>query len=254
MLAMRAIAAKDLKQLRQDQWAVIVLMLMPLAVMAFVKDTYRLALAGQGFHSLNGAEQAVPGMSTMFSFFLVSWTGAQFFREKIQGSWERWLTTPNPRWGIFAGKAAPSLVVAVTQQAVLFIGGGWLFGLRVRGSLLGVALIALALVVAMVTFSLAGLICCHNMNQLNVIANLGTIVLAGLGGALTPLAALPAWARHLAPVTPTYWAMRGYRSTILLGQGLGSAFLPVLVLGAMAAGFALIAAWRFRYSEFAFAV
>jgi ABC-2 type transport system permease protein len=88
-----------------------------------------------------------------------------------------------------------------------------------------------------------------NANQLNVFANLGGAALAGLGGALVPLSTLPGWARAVAPATPSYWAMRGFRSVILDGDGIGDVVAPVVALLAFAAVFALIAAVRFRFDE-----
>jgi len=57
------------------------------------------------------------------------------------------------------------------------------------------------------------------------------------------------WARAVAPATPSYWAMRGFRSVILDGDGIGDVVAPVVALLAFAAVFALIAAVRFRFDE-----
>ena len=48
-----------------------------------------------------------------------------------------------------------------------------------------------------------------------------------------PFNLLPAWARAIAPVTPTYWAMRGMRSVVLDGQGIGGVALPCAALVGM---------------------
>jgi ABC-2 type transport system permease protein len=85
--------------------------------------------------------------------------------------------------------------------------------------------------------------------QLNAATNIGTMVFAGLGGAIAPLAVLPQWARTLAPVTPSYWAMRGFRSVTLSNGDLGSVALPVGVLLSFAAAFAILAGLRFRAEE-----
>jgi hypothetical protein len=50
-------------------------------------------------------------------------------------------------------------------------------------------------------------------------ANFGGVALAGLGGALVPPSALPGWAEAVASGTPSYWAMRGFRSVILDSDG-----------------------------------
>ena len=85
--------------------------------------------------------------------------------------------------------------------------------------------------------------------QLNALANLGAIVLAGIGGALAPSTALPGWAKAIAPITPSYWAMRGFRSVILGPGGLADVVTPIAVLLAFAAAFVMVAAARFRVEE-----
>jgi ABC-2 type transport system permease protein len=62
------------------------------------------------------------------------------------------------------------------------------------------------------------------------------MVFGGIGGTLTPPVLLPPWARTIAPATPSYWAMRGFRSVILDGGGLSSAWVSIVVLIAFAAG------------------
>jgi ABC-2 type transport system permease protein len=85
--------------------------------------------------------------------------------------------------------------------------------------------------------------------QLNALGNLGALLLAGLGGALTPIPSLPAWARAIAPGTPSYWAMRGFRSVVLDGAGVGAVLLPSAMLLAFAAGLGTVAATRFRVDQ-----
>jgi ABC-2 type transport system permease protein len=78
---------------------------------------------------------------------------------------------------------------------------------------------------------------------------MGAIVFAGLGGAIVPITVLPGWARAVAPVTPTYWAMRGFRAVLLKHDTLSGVWLSVVVLLAFAVFFALVAATRFSFEE-----
>ena len=71
---------------------------------------------------------------------------------------------------------------------------------------------------------------CRTAQQANAFAYLGMVLFGAIGGAFVPFSVLPAWARAIAPVTPTYWAMRGMRSVILEGRGLGGVALPAAVL------------------------
>ena len=90
---------------------------------------------------------------------------------------------------------------------------------------------------------------CRSVMQLNALATIGAFTLAGLGGALTPIASLPGWARAVAPAMPSYWAMRGFRSVILDGKGIGAVVLPVAVLLAFTAAFTAVTIARFRLDE-----
>jgi ABC-2 type transport system permease protein len=85
--------------------------------------------------------------------------------------------------------------------------------------------------------------------QLNAATNLGAMLLGGIGGAVTPVYLLPLWAQRIAPATPTYWAMRGFRSVIIDGGGFASIALPVGILAVFSAGFTIIAAKQFGVEE-----
>jgi len=75
------------------------------------------------------------------------------------------------------------------------------------------------------------------------------VLFGAIGGALVPISVLPHWARTIAPGTPTYWVMRGFRSVILDGRGIGAVMAPVAVLGAMTVMFAVVALRRLRFDE-----
>ena len=72
------------------------------------------------------------------------------------------------------------------------------------------------------------------MQQLNAVTNLGTMLLAGLGGALVPVMELPKWVQPVAVVSPVNWAMEGYRDTILDGGGVGDVVLSLAAMAGLA--------------------
>jgi hypothetical protein len=61
--------------------------------------------------------------------------------------------------------------------------------------------------------------------------------------------ALPDWARTIAPATPTYWVMRGFRPVILDGSSLSAILLPTVVLISMGLAFAAVSLTRFRFAD-----
>jgi ABC-2 type transport system permease protein len=244
-----AIARHELRLLRSDPAFFIIFTTMPLMVMAFIKPAFRFALEAEGQVGVNGAEQAVPGVSVMFSLFLVGNVGFSFFREHGWGTWERLRASFASPAEVMAGKVVVPLLQAALQLVVLFGLGGILYGLKVRGSVVGLALVAATFCICLVSIGLALLAVCRSVMQLNALSNLGAMVLAGVGGALAPATALPGWARAMSPAVPSYWAMRGFRSVILDRGGIGDVLLPMVVLLGFAFVSVLIAARRFRFDE-----
>jgi ABC-2 type transport system permease protein len=243
-----ALVRHELRVMMADKESLIVLTAMPLVMMAFFKPVARLALVAEN-PTANGSEFTVPGMTTMFAFFLVGFIGFSFFAERQWNTWERLRASPATNVEILVGKVVPSVLLCLVQQASLFTAGYVLFGMRVRGSVLGLALVSLALTICLVSVGVLAAATLRTQQQLNAISNLGSMILAGISGALVPLSVLPAWARTIAPIAPQYWAMRGFRSTILDGGGVSSVLLPVavlLVIATLAGGIALL---RFRFDD-----
>ena len=56
-------------------------------------------------------------------------------------------------------------------------------------------------------------------------------------------------AQAAAPLVPTYWAMRGFRSVAVDGAGLADVALVVGVLTAFTVGFLVVALLRFRVED-----
>ena len=245
----RALAAHEFRIAFADPGTLIFLIVMPVLMMAFMKPLFRLSLQAEGVAGANGAEQAVPGMAVMFAAFGAGYAGFSFFREHGWNTWERLRASAASPLEIVGGKLVTPLFVTLAQLLVLFVLGVWLFGLAVPGSPLGLALVSLTLALSLVAFGIAITAVSSTMQQLNVFANVGAILFATLGGALTPLSVMPGWVEAIAPATPTFWAMEGYQSVILDGAGLWDVVPDSLALLGFTALFALLAVTRFRFDE-----
>ena len=243
-----ALIRHDVRLQWADKASIISLTVMPLVMMAFFKPLARLALTRED-PTANGSEYTVPAMTTLFAFFLVGFVGFSIFSEHRWNTWERLRASQASNVEIIIGKVVPAIALCLVQQLVLFGAGYAFLGLRVRGSILGVVAVCLALSLCLVALGVLMAALLKTEQQLNALSNLGAMVLAGISGALVPLSVLPAWARTVAPVTPQYWAMRGFRAVILDGEGLGAVALPVAVLLALGAAAAALALVRFRFDE-----
>lgn len=245
-----AMARHDLRILRRDPVFLVIFTIMPIGFMAFTKGAFGAAMAIRYPESgINGAEQVVPGAAVLFSGFLVGNLGFAVFREHGWATWERLRASHLETWELMLGKSiAPILALAV--QLIVMLGlGSIIFDLHIRGSIAAFVLIAAMLAVVEVALGFMLLAICRSILQLNAATNLGAMMLAGIGGAVTPVYLLPTWAQRVTPATPTYWAMRGFRSVIIGTGGLGAVALPVAVLGGFTVAFAVIAALRFGVEE-----
>ena len=243
-----SLARNTIELYLSDPAPLLVFILMPIGLMAFLAPASRALLVAQGYVNAGGAEQAVPGMTVMFSFFVIGVIGVQFFREQGWGTWDR-LRIASGIAEILMGKIAPGLLLLAAQLAVVFGTGSLLFHLHVAGSVAALVLVAAAFAVCIMALTMALISWCKTLDQLNVLANVSAILLSGLGGSFTPVSELPRWAQAAARGSPAYWAMQGMRGIILDGGGMRTALSTCAALACFAGLFTLLTAVRFNARE-----
>lgn len=244
-----AIARHEFRVMFDDPSTLVFLVGMPLLMMAFMKPLFELSLVAEGFVGANGAEQAVPGMAAMFAGFSAGFAGFSFFREHGWATWERLRASAASTVEIMTGKLLPTFVVAAVQLLGLFALGVVLFDLEISGSVVALTVVSVALSLALLSFGVAVTALSRTSQQLNAFVNVGGLVFATLGGALTPLSVMPGWVQDIAPITPTYWAMESYRTILLEAGGLDDIVGNAVVMVLFAAGFATIAVTKFRFED-----
>jgi ABC-2 type transport system permease protein len=226
----RAVARHQLVLLRRAPGPVISYTVMPLLLIGLLEPV-QVELTGS---ATAGAVRAATGMLVMFCLFMTGVVGSGLVQERLWGTAERLASTPLQQLGFLTGKASPLLAVLLAQQAAVL---GWAaVAYRFDPARCALALatvgVAWAICVLGCGILVAGLV--RTMSQLGAVKDIGTLTLAGLGGAVIPVEALPGWAGTLAPVSPAYWAMRGYRQAL---AGLGP-FDPWPVVVLLAVGVA----------------
>jgi ABC-2 type transport system permease protein len=243
------ILAHELRLARRDPLPVLVLVIFPVITMAFLKPAFRPALVQAGHPQANGAEQVVPGQAVMSGFFVVSLMTFAFFSEHAGATWDRLRASAATPLEIVVGKSLPRIAMSIAQFVGIFAAGVWLFDLKIGGPSLALVPLITAFAICLVLLGVAVTAICRTAQQANAFAIVGMVLFGGIGGALVPFDVLPGWAQALAPTTPTYWAMRGFRSVILDGQSLGGIAAPVGILAAMSVVFALVALRRLRFDD-----
>lgn len=244
-----AIFKHEMRVILTDPSTAIFIVAMPLLMVALMKNLFAQSLLAEGYTGTNGSEFAVPGMAVSFAAFSVGYAGFSFFRDHGWGTWERLRATSATSADILTGKVMPTVLVTVLQLGLLFALGGPLFGLRVTGSVAGVAALVVVLALALCAFGMLVTAVTRTMNQLNAVGSVGGMVMAMLGGSWIPVSTMPGWAQTLAPALPTYWAMEGFRDLVLDGAGFTDVLPNIAVLAAFGLAFTALAAWRFRFEE-----
>ena len=210
-----AIVRHELRLMVRDPLPLLILVVFPLIMMSFLKPAFRLALVANGYPHANGAEQVVPGQAVLNGFYIVGMTSFAFFSEYGWNTWERLRASQASSAEIIAGKAVPRVAASVVQFAVVFAIGIPLLQLHVHGPVVALVPLVLAFALCLVMLGVLVTALCHTLQQANAVAFGGLVLFGAIGGALVPISVLPHWARIVAPGTPTYWAMRGFRSVIL---------------------------------------
>jgi ABC-2 type transport system permease protein len=239
-----SIVRTELRLLRHDPVPAAVLVGMPLVLMTLLSDAMESTLATEGYPGAPGSAQTVPGMACVFASFAIAVVGFAIFREHGWRTWPRLRAAGLCGRALLTGKLAVPAGLVAAQHGVLFGFGVLFLDLRVSGSWLAVGLIAAAFAALVLTAGVAAAAALSTIQQVNAVTNLGAMALGGLGGGFVPVESLPDWIEPIAPISPVYWAMKGYRSAILDGGGVGDVLGPLVVLVAFTAVFAGIALWR----------
>jgi ABC-2 type transport system permease protein len=243
-----ALIRHDLRLLRSDLMPHVTGLVTPLLLMALLKPVFDRLDTGSGGTG-NGAVQAIPGLAVTYLFFLVGQIGMTVFREHGWNTWSRLRASPVSGLEMVAGRAVVPMLTAVVHLSVLLTVGSLAFRLPIRGSLVALALIGVALAACLVAYGFALVALIRTVMRFSAIANLSALLFGAIGGALIPGPLVPGWLRPLAPLTPTYWAMRGFRTVIVDGGGVPDVLAPVAALFLMAVLGAAVTGYRFRMSD-----
>ena len=241
-----ALTRHEVAGLSGDPSPLITLLIAPLLSIGFAVPIFGPLLRSSGFPHATGAQQAVPGLSLLFCLFVGPLLGISIMNEFMWNTWNRLRASGASPVKTLFGKAGPWLGLGVFQQAFI-VGIGYLaFHFSITGSVTGYALIAAAFVCFSIALGAFLGAYCTTWQQLNAFSSMGILTIAGLGGALTPIATLPAVIRAIAPISPVYWAMSGYRSIVLSRASAERAAVPCVVLLAFTLVLVIAAATKLR--------
>jgi ABC-2 type transport system permease protein len=161
--------------------------------------------------------------------------------ERRLGILTRLNAAPTRSWQTVLSKLIVSLLISITQFAIIFI-----LIVRVGGKELLSALgpmipVLIATILAAGAFSLFVASLAGSGSLADLIANLSILLMAVMGGSLFPLASLPDYCRPVSLLTINRWATEGFLNA-LYGESINAVYASCGPLLLIAAGYFLISA------------
>jgi len=197
-------------------------------------NSYAHSFAGMGvqFILLMGVDMAI-GLLTM----------------RRLGLWKRLRAAPLSRTKLLGSRIASTALIALIVFAVIYAVAVAAFGVRIEGSVIGFVAVLIAFALLTASFGLLVAALGKTSEATRGLAILATLLLVMLGGAWVPSFIFPAWLQTISLFVPTRWAIDGLDAMTWRGLPLDAAVLPVGVMLAFTAVFALLAVWRFEWEE-----
>jgi ABC-2 type transport system permease protein len=189
----------------------------------------------------------VPGLAGLILLFVGTViTSLGVVRERQAGTLEQLAVMPLRPADVFLGKVAPYFIVAAADLAVVLTVGVVLFDVPFRGSVLLLALGALAFL--FVTLGVGVLISTVSQNQgqaiqLAIMTLLPQVLLSGL---IFPISSMAPGVRWLSYVLPLTYFNEISRGVMLRDASLGALWPPFAVLGVLGVVVVTLATVRFR--------
>jgi ABC-2 type transport system permease protein len=190
----------------------------------------------------------VPGVITIVLLLICAlMTSITITREKEFGTMEALLVSPLKPAHIILGKVTPYFILSMIVMVVILTLSRILFGLRVEGSLVLLALetmlyILLSLSLGIVISTLSG-----TMQQAMIISLVGLMLPAViLSGFIFPVEYMPEIYNYISAIIPARWFITIIKTVMIKGAGFRYIWTETLILAGMTALFIFISIKQFR--------
>jgi ABC-2 type transport system permease protein len=197
----------------------------------------------------NSYAHSFAGMGVQFILFMGMELGIGMLLARRLGLWKRLRAAPLSKSVLFGSRIASGALTAIVLLAVIYAAAMALFGVRIEGSVLGFAGVAIAFSLLTASFGLLVAALGRTPEATRGLAIFATLILVMLGGAWVPSFVFPEWLQTVSLFVPTRWAVDGLDAMTWRGLGAEAALAPIGVMLAFSAAFAAIAVWRFDWEE-----
>ena len=206
-------------------------------------------VVGPAGRHYNAYAHSFAGMGVQFILLMGVELGLSLLVARRQGIWLRWRAAPLSRATLLGSRIASGALIALLVLVGVYAAAIAIFGVRIDGSLLGFAGVALAfsLLTACIGLLIASI--GRTPEVTRGLAIVLTLLLVMLGGAWVPTFVFPPWLQEVTRFVPTRWAIDGLEATTWRGLGLEAVLPQIGALLACSALCGLLAVRLFRWQE-----
>ncbi|PTT79651.1 ABC transporter [Pelomonas sp. HMWF004] len=197
----------------------------------------------------NSYAHAFAGMGVQFILMAGIDMAVGLLMMRRLGLWQRLRAAPLTRAQLLGSRILASTLISLIVFTAIYAVAIAAFGVQVRGSVAGLALVLLCFSLLTACFGLLVAALGRTPEATRGLAILATLLMVMLGGAWVPAFVFPEWLQTASLAVPTRWAVDALDAMTWRAQPLSAALLPSAVMLGFAAVFAGVAIWRFRWEE-----
>ena len=175
----------------------------------------------------------VPGiLVVLVTIIAMSITSMNIVREKEIGTLEQLSVTPVTKGQFIASKLIPFWIIALVDLFLGLLVARWVFEIPIEGSLLVVAVSAVAYLFVALGIGLWISTVVDTQQQAMFIAFLVNMVYLLMSGLFTPFTSMPGWAQVVGQLSPVKHFIEIMRAVLVRGAGFEAVSVPLLALTA----------------------
>ena len=187
-----------------------------------------------------------PSMGILFLMFSMMDGTRSILEEEQEGTLSRLISTPTSHLEIILGKIGGVFLTGGLQFVVFVAASALIFQLDWGNSLLGLAMLTLAVVLSLTSLGALIAAFARNPSQAGILGTVVTLVFAALGGTFVPAQNFPPFLQELSKITVTRWALDGFTDLTIYGLGATDVVLETAVLTGLSILFVALALWQFQ--------
>ncbi|MGF9966211.1 ABC transporter permease [Bacillus rhizoplanae] len=199
-----------------------------------------------GQKEISGVSARAAGFSILFVMIVMLSATGTILKAKQVGVWHRLLETPVTRAQVLAGYILSFFLIGWFQFGALMILTNLLFGVQ-WGDMFGLIVLVSVLLLAVIGLALLLASVVKTTEQQSALGNIVIISTCMISGLYWPIEIEPEFMQKIANFVPQTWAMRGFTELIARGGALAdiTGYIGVLLL--FAGIFFVIGLTRIRY-------